>query len=312
MNSDMARAQLAEGQLGRVGQAMATPFDWQNMQAMGGVPQAGGLQAGNLDPRQYQTQGAGQGIMSGLNTQSLGAMPEASDATLQRVQQGLMSRLDPQHAQQQSALEARVANMGLARGSPQWNKEMQRLGDTQSRENFDALKDAGAEQSRLYGMQMQGRQQGFNELQGAGQFQNQAQAQGFQQGMAQNAQNFGQQATAGAQNFGQQQAAGNQNFNQQMAASNYQNQIRQQQIAEQMQQRTMPLNELNALLQGTQVGQLQTPSFSTSQSTGGTNYYGAAKDQYGVGLDAQNAAAADKQGVMSGLGSIAGIAAMFA
>ena len=116
---------------------------------------------------------------------------------------------------------------------------------------------------RLFGMQMQGRQQGWNELQGAGQFQNAAQAQGFGQRMGQSGAELRPAGPGRAQNFGQG-----------MDSSNYNNKLRQQQIAEQQMQRQMPLNELNALLSGTQVGQLQTPDFNASRSAGGADYIG--------------------------------------
>jgi hypothetical protein len=176
----------------------------------------------------------------------------------------------------------------------------------------------GNEMQRLFGMGMQGRQQGWNELLGAGQFQNAAQAQGFGQEMAagqfRNAaqeQAFRQMMGQSAQNFGQQAQANAQNFGQSMDEANYYNRLRQQQIAEQQMQRNMPLNELNALLAGTQVGQFQAPSFQASQSAGGTNYLGAANQQYNAGLDAYNARQSQTQGLMSGLGGLANIGMMF-
>lgn len=311
MQVDRDKALLAQGMMGRAADATSQPFDWNNLTWYGQAPEAGGLQAGNLDANQYQTSGAGQGIMAGLDTGSLGSMPTADDAGRQRIEQALLSRMQPQNQQDQAALETKLANMGLTRGSAAWNRESQRLGDQQSRQAFDAMNTAGNEQQRMFGMQMQGRQQGWNELLGSGQFQNAAQAQGFGQNMAQNAQNFGQQAQAGQQNFGQQQAAGQQNFNQGMDSANYYNKLRQQQIAEQQMQRQMPLNELNALLSGTQVGQLQTPDFNASRSAGGADYSGAAQNQYNASMDAYNAKQSQTQGMMSGLSGLASTAMMF-
>jgi hypothetical protein len=308
-NVDLGKSQLAENTIGRVRDAYAQPVDWGNLQGMGGVPNAGGLQAGNLDANQYATGGAGQGIMAGLNTRSLGAMPDSGgDYGRQRIESALMARMQPENDRNTAALEGKLSNMGLTRGSEAWNRESQRLGDQQSRQAFDAMNTAGQEQQRQFGMQLQGRQQGWNELQGAGQFQNAAQAQGFGQNMGQNAQNFGQQSQAGAQNFGQEQAAGQQNYNQQMQSSQYANQLRQQQIAEMLQQRNQPLNEMNAVLTGSQVGMPQMPSFNTSQSTGGVNYSGAANQQYNAAMNAYNAQQQQSQGLMSGLGSVAKIA----
>jgi hypothetical protein len=392
MKVDRDKAMLAQGMMGRAAEATGKPFDWGSMQAYGQAPQAGGLQAGYLnpgqqigatntqagnlqagnlqagyiDPNRFQTGGAGQGIMAGLNTGGLGAMPQGDAAERQRIEGMLYDRQNPERQKQQQGLEGKLANMGLTRGSAAWNRELQRLGDQHSRERYDAMQTGGNEMARTFGMGMQQRQQGWNELLGSGQFQNAAQAQGFGQNMAQNQQNFGQgmaagaqnfdqQARAGAQNFGQQAAAGAQNFGQNLAANaqnfgqqsqsandwfdrqrqagaqnfgqqaqagqqnfsqgmdaaNYNNKLRQQQIAEQQMQRQMPLNELNALLSGTQVGQLQTPDFNASRSAGGVDYSGAAGQQYNAAMDKYNARQSQTQGMMSGLGGLASTAMMF-
>ena len=62
-------------------------------------------------------------------------------------------------------------------------------------------------------------------------------------------------------NFQQALAANQQNFGQSMQGANYANQLRQQQIAEEMQRRGYGLNEINALLSGQQVGMPSMPSF---------------------------------------------------
>ena len=267
---DLAKANIAQGQLGRIGTTFGQQFDTSGMQALGAVPQAGNLQAG-------------QGIMAGLDTGSLGAMPAADAAERQRIEGMLFDRMRPEHQQQQQALETKLQNMGLTRGTPQFERELQRQGDQQSRARFDAMQTGGAEMERLFGMGMQGRRQGWEELQGAGQFQNLAQQQ-----------KFGQEAQAGAQNFGQQ-----------MQQSAYQNQLRQQQMSEAERERSRPLNEYNALMSGTQVGQLETPDFAQSRSAGGTDYTGAARDAYQAQQDAYNAKQSSKQGMMSGLGGLA-------
>ena len=175
---------------------------------------------------------------------------------------------------------------------------MQNLQDNQSRQAFDAMQTAGNEQQRNYQMELQGQGQQFQQdLAGAG-FQNAAQQQAWQQAMGQN-----------QQNFGIMSGANQQNFSQDLSASQYANTLRQQQIAEQMQKRSMPLNEMNALLTGAQVQMPTMPTFNTSQSAGGVNYSGAAKDQYSAGMDAYNAKQQQSQALMQGITSVAGIAA---
>ena len=291
---DMGKSQLAQDQIGRAGQALASPFDWQNLQAMGGPVQAQGL-----NPMGMQTRGAGRGIMGGFD--SGGPVEQAGgDMGRQRYEKQLMDRMRPENERAQAGLEGKLQNMGLTRGSEAWNREMQNLQDNQSRQAFDAFQTAGTEQQRNYGMSLQGQQQQYAQNLGQAQFGNQAQQQAQAQRMAQNQQNWGMMTGANAQNFGQQ-----------MQASEYQNKLRQQQIAEQQQQRLMPLNEMNALLTGAQVNMPTMPGFQASQSAGGADYSGAAKNQYSAGMDAYNAAQQQQQSMMSGITGAAGMAAMF-
>jgi hypothetical protein len=160
----------------------------------------------------------------------------------------MMDRMRPEHQFQQSALEARLGNSGLSRGSQAWDREMQRMGDQQSRERFNAFDRGLQEQQGQFGMNMQG--------------------------------------------------------------AEYSNKLRQQQIAEQMQKRGMSLNEMNAILSGQQVSMPNMPTFNTSTSAGGANYSGAAKDQYGAGMDAYNAKQQQQQSMMQGISGVAGMAGM--
>lgn len=100
-----------------------------------------------------------------------------------------------------------------------------------------------------------------------------------------------------------------QDFNQQTAGGQYSQLNRQQAIAEMLQKRSQPLNELNALLTGQQVGMPQMPSFQTSLKAETPNYMGAAQNQYSAALDATNASNAGIAGLGSGLFSL-GSAAM--
>ena len=269
MAMQSGRSDLAMNMMGRVGQATSQPFDWGSMQDYG----QGGGQVGGLNP--WYTGGAGMGMQNEVGGTGLDSRMRLEDA--------MMERMRPQHEQQQAGLEGKLQNMGLTRGSEAWNREMQRMGDQQSRERFNALDRGLQEQQGQFGMNLQ-----------QGQFGNQAQNQAWQQMLNQN-----------QQNFGQDQFAGQQNFNQNMQQSEYMNKLRQQQIAEQMMQRNMPLNEMNALLTGQQVGMPSMPGFSQSQTAGGANYLQAANMQYNAGMDAYNAKQAQSQGMMSGLGSLA-------
>ena len=286
---DMQKSQFAQSMLGQAGAAVAQPMDYSKMQGWGAMPGVG-----NLDPNAYMTSGAGQGIMAGLNTASLGAMPQADAAERQRIENMLFERMAPQHQQAQQQLETQLLNQGYQRGSPQYQQALQELQRNQAGERFNAMQTGGQEMERLFGMGMQGRQQGWQELLGSGQFQNEAQRQAFEQAMGQN-----------QQNFGIQQAGQAQTYNQQLQNAQYANQLRGAQVSEEMQRRQMPLNELNAFLSGSQVQRPDVQAYTPSQAVAGVDYSGAAQATYNQQRDAAAAAAAKRQGLMSGLGGLA-------
>lgn len=137
----------------------------------------------------------------------------------------------------------------------------------------------------------------------------QAAQQGFSQRLGANAQNFDQEAQMRDQNFNQRLGANQQGFNQDLDAFNAQNQNRQGAIGEQAQQRNMPLNELNALLSGQQVGDLKTPDFNTSRSTGGADYSGAGQDSYDANMNVYNQRMAGYNRNMKAITNVASTAA---
>lgn len=100
-------------------------------------------------------------------------------------------------------------------------------------------------------------------------------------------------------------------FQQQMQAQAFQNQVRQQQIAESLMGRTQGINELNALLSGSQIG--MPAGFGGASQAGrasGVDYTGVAQNQYGSDLNAANIAnQAAASNTQAGL-SLAGTAAM--
>ena len=180
--------------------------------------------------------------------------------------------------------------------------------------------------------------QRYSEALGRGQFGNQAAAQGFGQdvtagqfGNQAQAQQFGQAAAlrgeagaaAGAQfdqalaqtnlrdrqrqqQVGEQLALGGQGFGQEMQRAQHQQQLRQQAVAEQLQREGWSLNKINALLSGQQVNAPQMPNFQGAGRAEGTQFLAAANMQGQADLDAYNAEQSAKQGLMAGIGSIAG------
>jgi hypothetical protein len=177
-------------------------------------------------------------------------------------------RLDAQYAGQRQAMETKLRNQGLNPEDAAYKSQMAGI-DTAETDAYGNL-----------------------------------QSQAVTQGMGEQAQTWGQGLQAGnfynqgnQQNFGQNLGANAQNFSQASAQSAQANQLRQQQMTEAMQQRGFSLNEINALMSGSQINAPQMPSFAqASQAEAAPIYQGA--------VDQGNADAANNP--MSGLMGLAG------
>lgn len=97
-------------------------------------------------------------------------------------------------------------------------------------------------------------------------------------------------------------------YGQDLGTANYSNNLRTQQITEELQKRGWSLNEINALVSGQQIGMPQAPANqpnSTAARAQSADYSSAAQQQYQSSLDRFNAEQAGMQGMFSGAGSIA-------
>jgi hypothetical protein len=266
------RSELARSFMDRVRGDMSKPFDWS------GLPDKGK----SLEATQFDRVGTAPRLQTDLDM-------SANPAERMRIENALFDRMRPIHDQQQTALDAKLANMGITAGSEAYNRASQRLGDQQSRERFNALEMGGNEMQRLLNMQI-----------AEGQFENTARQN--QQGMDINTTGFNNNVSKDR-------------FGQDMTISEYQNKLRQQAITEQMMQRQMSLNEMNALLSGQQVQMPSMPQFNGAAASQPTQYLPAAQLQGQAQLDAfnaQNQSANSFTSGLFGLGGSLGSAAMFA
>jgi len=192
--------------------------------------------------------------------------------------------------------------------------------------------DEMAREQQLYDQQMGARGQQYTERQGMATNELTRQGQNFDQ-MANNrdaewGQRVGmnnatradsqlanaQQAALRSQQFNERQAISNtardsqaQQFSQQMDVANYQNSLRAAQMQEEASLRQMPLNELNALLSGTQVNAPEFQQFNQAGNAGGTDYSGAAQNQFAADSDVASMGNANMQSMFSGATSLAGM-----
>ena len=255
LGTQLNLATMGNQQSQRVSGLLSSPFD----------PNSGGPAAGNAQnilnvPGAATSYNAGGQIQTSLGdagdiTKSYGAGDFSADR--QNVQDALMARLNPSLQQNQQALQQQLADQGIRYGSTAYNNAMLTNSQAQNDARLGVISQAGQEQQRMMdmaaqraGFQNQAQQQQYEQQLGAGTFANQAQSQ-------QNSQNAGQASfyNAGlAQQLAQQQSG----FN---AADAQRNQYMQ----EQYQQRNQPLNEISALMSGSQVQQPNWLNSPTSQ-----------------------------------------------
>lgn len=249
---------------------------------------------------QYQAFSAGQSEANMLFGQDLQASQFTNNARQQEFNANAFNA--------QQANQAAIASANLAQQA-QIQNAMNQLAQGQFH-NQSAGQQFSQNMARgqFYN---QAQQQDFSQQQARGQFANQAQQQEF----AQNAANVGVANQAAQQDFdnlmrraqyGDQAAM--QQLSAEMQAGQFNQSLRSQALAEQVAQRSQPLNELNALLTGQQVGMPQMPGFSQANASQAVNYSGAAQNQYQAELDAQNMKSGLLGNVMGGLFGLGGAA----
>lgn len=230
-----------------------------------------------------------------------------------RVEDALFSRLNPQFDRDQSKQEANLIARGIRPGTVAYD----RARDEQNRSLTDArmqtILAGGQEQSRLSGLELA--QGGFRNAAQAQQYgQNANDAQFFNNAQAQN---FGQSMTmdqfardgigmnngTALQGAGFRNQAQNQEFNQVLAANQFNNANRSGAIEENAFLRSLPLNEIQALLGGTQVAG---PKFQNTPQPGvaGVDYTGLVNQQYQGQMQAYNAAQQNRMGMLGGIAGI--------
>lgn len=200
-SSFQSGAAPATGYVNGVGASgYAGPTATSNFAATAGPGALTNLQAGqsasSLNPNQGAvdtTFGAVRGI-SGVN-----------DASRQRVEQALMSRLQPQMDREERQLRTRLLNSGIEVGSDAYNNEFNRLSQAHNDLLMQSVIAGGAEESRQAQLDANLQQQSYNQAQGRGTFAQTGQTANNASNLA--AANFGRDSMA--QDFAQSQAVNN-------------------------------------------------------------------------------------------------------
>lgn len=311
-------AGMANQQSGALRDWMGRPFDPTggapvpgSMQWLNDIPLAGGLaddqgrQQGSLGDYGSQQYGFGD---AGNIQRDYG--PNDFSADRSRVEESLFQRMDPQLQRDRASMEARLKDQGLQPDSPAYQAAM----DTFNRQLTDtrlAITAQGGQEQKLQadmaaqraGFANAAQQQAYQQAQGRGQFYNQAQQQQFQEGLQ--AGTFANQAQS--QNF-QQGALRHEAYNaalaqqlaQRQAIFGAQNTERNQYLSEQYQQRNQPINEITALLSGSQVSG---PNFinTAQQNIPTTDIAGLINNNFSQQLDNYKQQSANFNSLMGGI-----------
>lgn len=238
-------AGMANAQSGRVSNLLSSEIDYS------GVPQGGNAQNIAGVPAAATSYDQGGPVQNQINgtwdvTRDYGPADNFS-ADRQRVENALYDRLNPQLQRERGNIEQRLADQGIRYGSAAYSAAMDDYNRQANDMRLAVTAQGGQEQQRLNQMEAQraafqntAQQMGYEQALGSGTFFNQAQAQLNQQNAL--AAQFGNQGLA--QQMQQQQAA----FNAAQAARN-------QAMQETYAARNQPINEITALLSGSQVSQ---------------------------------------------------------
>lgn len=236
--------------------AMSTPFSFGG-QVQTQFNQGGALQNAPTAGQYGLAQGGpnAPNLTSQLDLSNVAKMPVNAGTT---AQEAIMRRLEPSLARQRTSTETQLINQGLRPGTEAYDNAARILGEQEN--------DLRS-QAALQGLNLDigANQQGFSQALQGGQFANAADLAQF--GAAQQAQQAANQAIA--QNYGQgmtaaqaQNATEAQRYNQAMQAAQFGNTAQQQALAQALTQRQLPLNEINALMSGSQI---QNPQFGAYQ-----------------------------------------------
>lgn len=273
MAMQQGRSDIANSIMPTAQEAITKPIDYSSFSGMGNTPTASNFQ--NL------------GSAPQLNTNFQQNTPTYDSNYVQGIQNQALEYMRPDQEHAQGGLDAKLAAQGITPGSQAYETAQRQLHDQQSRDKYNALNTAMTQGSQMFNNQLAGNAQNMQALN----FGNAAIGQ--QQGLDQNVAQFN--------NTNMQNA-----FAQQQNISNYQNVLRQQQIAEAQQRQLQPLNNVNALMTGQQVGMPSMPSFNANQAAQPVNYLGAAQAQGNYNMQAQQMNNASASSTMGGIGSLLG------
>ena len=282
-------ASLANMSSAQLQQLLGSPINLNN------IPGAGDASLlTNLGAPQYGIAPSGQQQTTFGDAGPLTSTYDNSQGTAQRaaVENSLFQRMQPQNQLALSHLQSQLSDQGIKYGSPAYTAAMDNYNRGINDQMLGITAQGGQEQQlqaniaqNLAQFQNAAQQQAYQEAQGRGQFANTAQTNMFQQAATQT------QAYNAA--LAQQQSQQESLFNAQQAA-------RSQALSEQYALRDQPINEISALLSGSQVSN---PNFinATQNKIPTTDIAGLINNNFSQSLDSYKQQSANYNNIVGGL-----------
>lgn len=214
----------------------------------------------------------------------------------------VMDQLTPTLDRNAEATRAQELASGVRSGSAAYSANEQTIGDNYTRAANQATLTAQSVENQLFNQQEQQAAYTDNALLNQANFTNSA---------ALNAAQFGNDATLNQFNSQNNAALNSAQFtnNADLNSANFNNDARSQYLSQYYQHRDQALNELSALLSGSQVTNATTGTTSTPQTNvAGVDYSGLVRNEYAAKLQQANNTMSGLFGIGSGLAGIGGTA----
>jgi len=299
-------AQLGSKGTQLAGNVLDKPFAFGGPAVQTSFNQGGPLQSAPSAGQYGLAQGGvnAPNLTSSLDLSGVAKMPVNAGMT---GQQAIMSRLEPSLQKNRVSTETQLINQGLRPGTEAYDNAIQILGQQEN----DARQQAALQGINL---DMSANQQGYGQaLQNAG-FGNQAQLAGFganlQNQQAGN-QAIGQNYAQGMSSAQSQNAIEAQRYNQALQGAQFGNTAQQQALAQAIQGRQMPLNEISALMSGSQIQNPQFQAYSGS-NIAPAQIFGATQAQAQNAQNTYNQQVATQNANTAGLFGLGGAALKYA
>ena len=269
------RSQIGLDMLPMAEQSINRPIGYDTAQQWNSAPETSNFQAytDQLPTDNLQN-------VNALNNSDISNTPTFDQQYVNDIKNQALDYMRPEMQAAQESLDAQLAAQGITPGSEAYDRAQRRLADQQSRDQYNALRLGMDQANAMYQNQLANNAQQFGQRQGV-----------FESQLATNKNQFGQNVMSDQAAFRNNQQANDlmqRTFDQQSQNAAFNNRVRQAQIAEDIQRQQVPLNNINALMNGQQVSMPNMPNFNTMATPQGADYLNAAKATYQGNLNNAN------------------------